>query len=140
MGSHGPDAAEDAPWNHWNYKQNGANWGDPAYTNAWVAGEGAISNKCDQSNQSPIHLYTRADERWEDYEEPAQSENNDNEQTIINGLHDSFSADYYDVKNGYAAWNGHVAMLDLRDQFPQSSFESSIGSEHYGGEREWFAS
>jgi len=85
-------------------------------------------------------LYTRADSRFEDYEEPAQSENNDAEQTIINGLHDSFTSEYRDVKNKALEWNGHVALLDLRDEEPPSSFESSIGSEHYGGEREWFAS
>ena len=86
-------------------------------------------------------MYTRADERFEAYEEPEQSANNDNEQGIINGLHDSFESDYVNVKNKYAEWSGdHVLMLDLRDQETASSFKSAIGSEHYGAEREWFAS
>jgi carbonic anhydrase len=80
------------------------------------------------------------------------SANPDTEQTIIDGLHDSFSAEYYDVPKGKVSWNGHVSMMDLREFAPYwvdeesevapkvSAFESSIGSEHYGAEhRRWEA-
>lgn len=75
------------------------------------------------------------------------SSNPDTEQTVINGLHDSFSAEYYDVPKGFVNWNGHVSMMDLREFAPMtdeepkvSAFESSIGSEHYGAKhRRWDA-
>jgi len=140
VGSHGPDPTdEDGLWNNWNYKKNGADWGDEKFTSAWIAGENGIENMCGGSNQSPINLFTRENENFEGYEEMKKSENNDQSQGIINGLHDSFSANYFDLNNKYFKWNGHAASLDMSEVETPMSFDSSIGSEHFGGARTWYA-
>ena len=58
---------------------------------------------CDSdSYQSPIHLYTRADDRFEAYEEELESPSaaNDTMLGILNGHHDSFTSDFRDLRRG----------------------------------------